>query len=478
MSIVAAYAVPHPPLIIPAVGRGQERGIQDTVDAFTQVAREIVALKPELLVITSPHAPCFRDAFHITTDARMFGDMSRFRVPYEQLQAECDVSFARGLIKRMQDAGILAVGSDAYRDAMDHATYVALYFVREAYHEAGGEGDLPCPVVRIGLSGFSYETHRQAGKLIAEAIEDSGKRTVFIGSGDLSHKLLAEGPYGFAPEGPVFDARIGEIFSSGDLEGLFEFEEEFADAAAECGLRSFQMMAGAIEGLGFTSQLLSLEGPYGVGYGVAAFRGQDAPALSEDAAEAEEPVEDEPVQEADVDPYVALARLTVETWVNEHRVADVPADVSAELLNQRAGAFVSLHAHGDLRGCIGTISATCPNVAEEIIQNGISACSRDYRFHPVRPDELDYLEYSVDVLGDAEDIDSPDQLDPKRYGVIVTKGWARGLLLPNLDGVDTIEVQLAIAKQKAGIPVGDTNVDLQRFEVVRHTRGGAPRKQG
>lgn len=181
---------------------------------------------------------------------------------------------------------------------------------------------------------------------------------------------------------------------------------------------------------------------------------------------------------AEIDPYVALARLTVETYVNERRVADVPEDTPEELLSQRAGAFVSLHAHGNLRGCIGTISATCSNVAEEIIQNGISSCSRDFRFRPVRPDELDYLEYSVDVLGDAEPISSPDELDPKRYGVIVTKGWARGLLLPNLDGVDTVEVQLAIAKQKAGIPVDDTDVDLERFEVVRHTRGGAPRIEG
>ena len=178
-----------------------------------------------------------------------------------------------------------------------------------------------------------------------------------------------------------------------------------------------------------------------------------------------------------IDPHVALARLSVETFVNEHRVADVPADVPQELLDARAGAFVSLHAYGDLRGCIGTISATCANIAEEIIQNGISACSRDYRFHPVRPDELDYLEYSVDVLGKAEPIDSPDQLDPARYGVIVTKGWARGLLLPNLDGVDTVDVQLAIAKQKAGIPVDETNVQLERFEVVRYTAGGEPRRK-
>ena len=274
MPIVAAYAVPHPPLIIPAVGRGDERGIEDTVDAFTQVAREIVELEPELLVITSPHAPCFSNAFHVTTDARLFGDMARFRAPQERMQVTSDVHIARLLIARMRSMGIPTVDSDVYRDPIDHATYVALYFIREAYHAAGGKGDAPCPILRVGLSGFSYETHRQVGRTIAQMVDESGKRAVFIGSGDLSHKLLPEGPYGFAPEGPVFDATIGEIFSSGELERLFEFDRAFAEAAAECGLRSFQMMAAAIDGLGFSSELLSLEGPYGVGYGVAAFRPQ------------------------------------------------------------------------------------------------------------------------------------------------------------------------------------------------------------
>lgn len=272
MGILAAYAVPHPPLIIPAVGRGDERAIQDTVDAFTQVAREIVELGPELLIVTSPHAPCFRDAFHVTTDAHLYGDMSRFRAFHEKLQADVDVEFSRDLVQRLNDAGIYAIGSEQYRDAMDHATYVALYFLREAYREAGASPTLPCPIARVGLSGFSYETHRQVGRIIAQAVEASGKRAVFIGSGDLSHKLTPEGPYGFVPEGPEFDAQIGEIFSSGELERLFEFDPEFADTAAECGLRSFQMMAAAIDGLSFASELLSLEGPFGVGYGVAAFR--------------------------------------------------------------------------------------------------------------------------------------------------------------------------------------------------------------
>ena len=122
---------------------------------------------------------------------------------------------------------------------------------------------------------------------------------------------------------------------------------------------------------------------------------------------------------------------------------------------------------GNLRGCIGTIYPVCPTLAQEIINNAVSAGTRDPRFNPVKPSELDELVYSVDVLGETEDIDSPSELDVKRYGVIVSKGYRKGLLLPNLEGVDTVEEQISIARQKAGISA-DEPVKLQRFEVVRH----------
>ena len=495
MAIVAAIAVPHPPLIVPAVGRGDQRRIQDTIDAYERAVDELLARSPDCLVVTSPHAPMFRDAFHVTTDGEIYGDMRRFRAPQERIAAACDVELAREIVRRANDAGIFAVDSDRYRDDMDHGTYVPLYFVREAYraereeaigadaHVGGAPGDLPCPIVRIGLSGLSPNMHRALGRVIAEAAEALGRNVGFIASGDLSHKLLAEGPYGFAPEGPVFDERIGEIFQSGDLEGLFEFDEAFCNAAAECGLRSFQIMAGALDGLDCDIAMLSNEGPFGVGYGVATCmprEGGESPA-PDAAAGADTATGDAPAPDAApapaVDPHIALARLSVETFVRTGRPARMPDDVDPALLARRAGVFVSLHEHGNLRGCIGTISATTDSIAEEILQNGVSACSRDPRFPAVRPDELDYLDYSVDVLGDAEPIASTDELDPKRYGVIVTKGWKRGLLLPNLGGVDTVEYQVSIAKQKAGIDPHDDDVELERFEVVRHTRGGAPRKR-
>jgi len=135
----------------------------------------------------------------------------------------------------------------------------------------------------------------------------------------------------------------------------------------------------------------------------------------------------------------------------------------------RAGTFVSLHdSQGNLRGCIGTIEPRQPTVAQEVIQNAISAATRDPRFLPVQPEELEGLDVKVDVLTEPEPIDSMDQLDPKRYGVIVESDWRRGLLLPDLEGVDTVEYQVDIAMRKAGIRPGEP-MQLYRFEVIRYT---------
>ena len=126
----------------------------------------------------------------------------------------------------------------------------------------------------------------------------------------------------------------------------------------------------------------------------------------------------------------------------------LPSDLPDEMTRRRAGVFVTLHLWGRLRGCIGTTEPTTRSIAHEIIQNGISSCSRDPRFPPVRADELHLLEYSIDVLGTPEDISSPQELDVKRYGVIVSCGHRRGLLLPDLEGVDTVEEQISIAMKK------------------------------
>lgn len=176
------------------------------------------------------------------------------------------------------------------------------------------------------------------------------------------------------------------------------------------------------------------------------------------------------------DAYVQLARETIEEYTRTGRQISVPAHLPQEMYTDRAGVFVSIKICGkdggetdglQLRGCIGTIQAVQPSIAEEIIHNAVSAAAKDPRFAPVTPDELDRLTISVDVLGPIEPIASADELDVKRYGVVVTRGYRRGLLLPNLEGVDTVEDQISIARQKAGIGYLE-EVQLERFEVVRH----------
>jgi AmmeMemoRadiSam system protein A len=169
--------------------------------------------------------------------------------------------------------------------------------------------------------------------------------------------------------------------------------------------------------------------------------------------------------EKQLHPIVKLAREAVESYVGQDKVLR-PEEITDEM-KQRSGVFVSIKKHGELRGCIGTFEPTRANVAEEIVVNAISSATQDPRFAPVAVSELGDLEYSVDILTEPEPVDSIDQLEPKKYGVIVESGFRRGLLLPDLEGVATAEMQIDICRAKAGISA-DEPIKLYRFEVRRY----------
>jgi len=165
--------------------------------------------------------------------------------------------------------------------------------------------------------------------------------------------------------------------------------------------------------------------------------------------------------------YVRLARETIENYIKQGKIITPPLNLPKEMINQKAGVFVSLKKFGDLRGCIGTFVPTQGNIAQEIIKNAVSAAVDDPRFSPVNASELEGLFISVDVLSAPEEVKDNSQLDPKKYGVIVSSGYKKGLLLPDLEGVDTVEYQIDIARRKAGI-YPDEKVKLYRFEVKRY----------
>jgi len=165
-------------------------------------------------------------------------------------------------------------------------------------------------------------------------------------------------------------------------------------------------------------------------------------------------------------PVVKLAMDTVEAYVKKLSLP-APPDYASEAMSGQAGVFVSIKKKGALRGCIGTFQPTTESIGEEVVQNAVSAATADPRFAPVNESELDDLEYSVDVLSPPERVSDRGELDPKRYGVIVRQGGRKGLLLPDLDGVDSVDQQISIASMKAGIH-GEDDIELYRFEVRRY----------
>jgi len=458
MSIIAAYMVPHPPMIIPQIGRGNEKQIQDTIDAYRNVAREIASLKPETIIISSPHSVMYSDYFHISPGKNANGDFSNFHAREVRFHENYDEKLVSRICS-LSDAEDFPAGTLGERDrTLDHGTMIPLYFIRQFYSDF--------QLVRLGLSGLSLVDHYAFGRIIQKAVEDLDRRAVFVASGDLSHKLQSYGPYGYAKEGPQYDARVMDVCSRAAFGELLDFDESFCEKAAECGHRSFVIMAGALDGRAVDARQLSHQDVTGVGYGICSFH----PTGIDESRHFLEQNSSEPnnnASPASSDPCVQLARASLESYILSRKIIDVPQGLPEDLTARRAGAFVSIHEHGQLRGCIGTISPARSNLAEEIIFNAISASTRDPRFPPIRKEELPFLEINVDVLGEPEDIESEDDLDVKRYGVIVTNGLRRGLLLPDLDGVDTVQQQIAIAKQKAGIASYE-KVSLQRFEVVRH----------
>lgn len=461
MPLLGAFIVPHPPIILPEIGKGEEKNISDTFKSYHEVARQIAELKPDTIVITSPHSIMYSDYFHISPGKSAKGNFGRFGARKVSFHVEYDEEFVEKLEACAERKGLEAGTLGEKDPSLDHGTMVPLYFINQ-YLES-------YQLVRIGLSGLSILDHYRLGRCITETAQKLNRRIVFVASGDLSHKLKEDGPYGLAEEGAKFDREITQAMKEGDFLKMMEFSPDFCEAAAECGHRSIVIMAGALSGMSVKPNLLSYEGPFGVGYAVCSFviTGEDESRHFDivfERKQREIALEKQKYEDA----YIKLARLSLETYVTTGNYAKLPDNLPEEMRNQKAGVFVSLKKFGQLRGCIGTIAPVTDCIAKEILRNAVSAGLEDPRFPPVTKEELMDIVYSVDVLKEPEPIESMEELDVQRYGVIVTSGRKRGLLLPNLEGIDSVEKQIAIAKKKAGI-YDNEQFRMERFEVVRHS---------
>ncbi len=460
MAILAAYAVPHPPLILPEIGKGEEQKIQLTINAYERAMKEAAAFEPDTVVIASSHAVMYADYFHISPGDKAAGSFAQFGAPEVLVNGEYDTAFSKTLSTLAGDAGLDAGSLGGRNAALDHGTMIPLRFLQSYSKDFR--------IVRVGLSGLTPLDHYRFGSTISRTAEELDRKTLFIASGDLSHKLSPDGPYGFAPEGARFDKACMKYLEEGDFLKLLQIDQTLAKKAAECGLRAFWILAGALDCQALKIKKLSYQGTFGVGYGIVSFivKRED---LRRNFGTRYEMARRRTLDDikANEDDYVRLARASIENFVVTGQYAEVPDDLPEDMCG-RAGVFVSLKKDGELRGCIGTFQPAQKNIAEEIIYNAVSAALHDPRFSPLREDELPDIVYSVDVLTEPELIyDEAKDLDAKRYGVIIESRGRKGLLLPDLEGIDTVDEQLKAARKKGGIAEDDA-VRIWRFEVERH----------
>ncbi len=472
--LIYAALVPHPPIVVPAVGKEEGERVQATRRAMEEVAARLAALRPDGIVIITPHGPVFHDAVAVHMVEEIGGDLAAFGAPEVALSVPVDRELGEQVISAAREAGIMTAPvteewiAEWEAERLDHGSVVPLYFLQQAGWRS--------PVLPVAMGILPPVQLYAFGMALGRAIDRSGRRIAVLASGDLSHRLTPEAPAGHAPGAERFDQEVVEALEQADMARLFRLDPDLVELAGECGLRPLMMLAGALDGIRVEPRVLSYEGPFGVGYAVAELRpaGPDPERALLERLQRERKARVER-RRARAHPLVRLARAALEHYVETGMALDfssgAPHEGTAPLelpagLPERAGVFVTLRIDGDLRGCMGTTTPTEPSLALEVVRSAIDAGTADPRFLPVEDEELPYLDYTVHLVEEPEPCTAAD-LDPQVYGVIAQAGGQSGVLLPGLPGIRTAQEQLELACRKAGVRPDDPELRLFRFRVRR-----------
>jgi AmmeMemoRadiSam system protein A len=443
---VCAVLMPHAPILVPQVGGGRGGAAQASGRAMREAAARLIGFQPESLVLISPHSPRQPRAFGLWAGERLHGSFARFNAPGAQVSLPNDTSLARQIVT---EAGQRGLATWMIRgQSLDHGALVPLWFLAQA----GWAG----PTVVLSLMDLAEGGLEELGKAITAAARASHRRIAIVASGDMSHRLAADAPCGFHPDAHQFDESFIGFIRDGDYHAIASITPALRQLAAEDAVDSTLVAAAAVDWRPAGHKLLNYEAPFGVGYGVAIlFAADSAPA---------DPLPPAGVTSRTGDILPALARQSVAAALRGS--SELPPAACAEYLSARRGVFVTLHERGGrLRGCAGTILPACANILAETWRSARLAALQDSRFSPVQARELPNLHFDVSVLHSMETISSAAELDPARYGVVVsTADGRRALLLPGIAEITTSEQQVGFARKKGWIGPREP-VLLQRFQV-------------
>ncbi|GFP21075.1 hypothetical protein HKBW3S06_00301 [Candidatus Hakubella thermalkaliphila] len=264
--IIRGIIAPHPPIIVPEIGRGEISKVRKTIDSLNLLAEEVQRIKPELMIVISPHSPFFYDSFAINNDQPLYGDLSAFGASHLEFRFDNDLSFVEEVTNAARTHHLEVTPFTSRRTTfgryggLDHGVLVPVYYLARNYRSK---------IVNVSISGLDYKSHQKWGSLLDEVVEKRGERTIFVASGDLSHRLIPGAPAGYSPRGREFDEKIVEIVRSGDLASLTTLDADLIESAGECGLRPLITLHGCLDRKNYQCEFLSYEGPFGVGYLVA-----------------------------------------------------------------------------------------------------------------------------------------------------------------------------------------------------------------
>jgi AmmeMemoRadiSam system protein B len=257
-----AAFTPHPPILIPTIGKENTKRIQKTSDAMEKMGEKLYEAKPDTVIVISPHGALLSDAFSINLNPTYKSNLKEFGDFATAMEFKTDTALAFRIKELMEDKNIpLAMTSDQY---LDHGAIVPLYFLAK---KLPGISVLP-----VGYSMLDLKTHFNFGDFLKEIILNEEKKIAVVASGDLSHRLTKDAPAGYSPRGKEFDEKLAELITNKNIAGILGLDEAFIEEAGECGLRSLIILLGLLERINYTPELLSYEGPFGVGYLVANFK--------------------------------------------------------------------------------------------------------------------------------------------------------------------------------------------------------------
>ena len=447
--VVCAVLMPHAPILVPDVGGQRGEAAIASCRAMRTAAACVMRHAPESLVLISPHSPRQPNAFGLWADNPLRGTFEEFSAPEVEVSLPLDRSLVQAIMAaaRVRDLATWPI----HRHPLDHGAMVPLWFLIEA----GWSG----PTVILSLNDPEADGLIALGEAIATAAATVPRRIALVASGDMSHRLTPGAPCGFHPQAHRFDETFIQLIRAGEYRQIEAIAPKLRERAAEDAVDSTLIAAAAVNWQTTGHEVLNYEGPFGVGYGVAILFAEKTPASVANPTAPD-------VTEMGGNALPIIARRSVAAAL--HGVEENPPAPSNDYLGTQAGVFITLrHRHGKLRGCVGTVTPVCPNIVAETWRNARLAAFQDRRFDRVTAGELDDLRFEVSVLHSPEEIASEMELDPTRYGVIVSAaGGRRGLLLPGIEDIKTPQQQVGFARKKGWISP-DEPVKLQRFEVDR-----------